>query len=270
MTGDDLLASLERYLDAVPRDHARTEEIGGFTLFVAESGWPYYARPRLGECRGATTGEVRAVLARQEELGVPKQIEWVDETTPALLEVVRSMGIKVDVCPLLVLDGVPRGDSGAARLLHPDERSEIVRCRAAISVGFANPGTSTGDPGTDARDASVGQLGSGKVDESVFDRMRQGQLRQAAVYSHDQSAGPVGGGSYSPVGDVAEIAGVGVLPAHRRQGLAAALTYVLALDARARGVSIVFCSAQTKDVARVYERVGFRRVATACIAASGP
>jgi hypothetical protein len=34
----------------------------------------------------------------------------------------------------------------------------------------------------------------------------------------------------------------------------------------ARGVTTVFCSAQSDDVARVYAGVGFERVGTACIA----
>ncbi len=80
------------------------------------------------------------------------------------------------------------------------------------------------------------------------------------------AVGPVGGGSYSPVGGVAEIAGVAVLPAYRRRGLAGQLTHALASHALAHGVTTVFCSAQSDDVARVYEAVGFRRVATACIA----
>jgi predicted GNAT family acetyltransferase len=66
---------------------------------------------------------------------------------------------------------------------------------------------------------------------------------------------------------IAEIAGVAVLPAFRRRGLAAGLTYVLATDARANGVSTVFCSAQSDAVARVYEGVGFARVGTTCEAA---
>jgi predicted GNAT family acetyltransferase len=37
-------------------------------------------------------------------------------------------------------------------------------------------------------------------------------------------------------------------------------------DARERGVRTIFLSAQDDAVARVYERVGFVRVGTACIA----
>jgi predicted GNAT family acetyltransferase len=57
-----------------------------------------------------------------------------------------------------------------------------------------------------------------------------------------------------------------VLPAYRRRGLAAQLTCALARHALGNGVTVVFCSAQSDAVARVYEGVGFRRVATACAA----
>ena len=53
-----LLVTLETYFDAVPRQAARAEEIGPFTLFVQErGGWPYYSRPR----RGATAFTVADV-----------------------------------------------------------------------------------------------------------------------------------------------------------------------------------------------------------------
>ncbi|MEJ7742141.1 MAG: GNAT family N-acetyltransferase [Nocardioidaceae bacterium] len=105
-------------------------------------------------------------------------------------------------------------------------------------------------------------------------------MRTAAVFApeaRDESqqepgdsgnCSPVGGGSYSPVDDVAELVGVAVLPAYRRRGLAAQVTHLLAMDAMARGVTTVFCSAQSEDVARVYEGIGFHRVGTACIASA--
>ncbi len=91
-------------------------------------------------------------------------------------------------------------------------------------------------------------------------------MRFAAAYSSEGGAGLVGGGTHTPIGGTSEITGVGVLPAFRRRGLAASLTYVLAMDALARGPRTVFCSAEDDDVARVYGRIGVRRVGTACIA----
>ena len=79
---DDLLARLERYYDEAPRANADTEEHGPFTIFVSRGGWPYYARPRLGCTDEITPDEVTSVLARLEELGLPRSIEWVHDTTP--------------------------------------------------------------------------------------------------------------------------------------------------------------------------------------------
>jgi hypothetical protein len=57
-----LLDRLDRYYDAVPRARSQTEEVGPFTLFVALSGWPYYARPSRRSSRETTSDDVKQVL----------------------------------------------------------------------------------------------------------------------------------------------------------------------------------------------------------------
>jgi predicted GNAT family acetyltransferase len=74
-------------------------------------------------------------------------------------------------------------------------------------------------------------------------------------------------GRFSAVDGVAEIVGVGTVPAYRRRGLGAAVTAALTAEALMRGVEVVFMSAGDDDVARVYRRIGFADVGTACIAA---
>jgi ribosomal protein S18 acetylase RimI-like enzyme len=266
MTEPAILRRLETYYDAVPRRRADPEDIGPFTLFVSRAGWPYYARPRLGDATIATEDGVRRVLDRQRSLGVPLSFEWVSETTPQLEAVVRAAGLDIQRCPLLVLEGEPHGAAGAARMLGPDDRDDLALSRAAIDVAFGAGGTQRGDEGIPARDAAVGK-GYSVVDDLLLGNIASGAIRVAACYAPDRPVlGPVGGGSHSAVDDVTEIAGVGVLPAFRRRGLAAAVTFALARDALDAGVSTVFCSAQSDDVARVYEGIGFRRTATACIA----
>ena len=73
--------------------------------------------------------------------------------------------------------------------------------------------------------------------------------------------GAVGGGSHNPRGQVSEMVGVGVVPAFRRRGLGAAVAYLLSRHALDNGVTTVFCGAESIDVARVYERLGFHRMA---------
>ena len=63
--------------------------------------------------------------------------------------------------------------------------------------------------------------------------------------------------------------GVGTLPSARRRGIGVALTGRLVEDARGRGAAIVFLSAADDDVARLYERLGFRRIGTACFGLPG-
>lgn len=262
----DLIRRLESYYDAVPRSHATVEAVGPFTLFVATSGWPYYARPAIDATIEISSDDVRRVLDRQRELGVPQSIEWVDEVTPGLAETVESMGIAVARCPLLVLDGPPRGEAGSARIIGAGDSEHLVQSRAAVWVAFQNSGTSTGEAGIAERDAQLDRA-EREVQGSVLDRLAAGQLRVAAVSVGDEpAAGAVGGGSYAPVAGVAELAGIGVLPAFRRRGLAASVTHALAADALSRGIATVFCSAEGEAVARVYEGIGFTRVGTACIA----
>jgi ribosomal protein S18 acetylase RimI-like enzyme len=257
-----LLDRLERYYDAVPRSSARTEEIGPFTLFVASGGWPYYARPRVGGAGPFTPESIEAVRTRQRELGVPEAFEWVHETTPALLAPMRGTGLTVHEYPLMVL-GAPMTASAPAlvrvRLLDADDPA-LPAAQAVAEVGFGHPGTSAGEAGAAARDAAAH---ASPVVEHVRDRMRRGIAVMAVA---EDDTGPLAVGTSQPVESVTEIVGVATLPAARRRGLGAAVTAALVEDAHKRGVDLVFLSAGGDDVARVYGRVGFTRVGTACIA----
>ena len=263
---DTLLAQLERYYDTAPRASCDVEEHGPLTLFVARSGFPYYARPRLGLTEAVSADDVTTVLARQQELELPQSLEWVHETTPSLLDAARAAGLNVEECPLLVLDGVPpEPDPAAGVRIVPADDPDLGLVRAAINVGFGTAGTAIGEASVAERDAEAAARPESA--ERVTGLIAAGLSVLAGAF--DPEAGPVGGGSHNPRGDVTEVVGVGVLPAYRRRGLAAALSARLARDAMENGVRTVFCSAQDDAVARVYESVGFRRVGTACIAEAG-
>jgi len=255
VTTDPLPADLETYYDAAPRPSARTEEIGPFTLFVPTDpdGYPYYARPRLGLSEPIEMSAIGPVRARQAELGLPAAFEWVHETTPSLLAAARDVpGMTVRESPLLVLrdrDTCARlaGESaGRVRVLGPDD-ADLPLALGAVAAGFA------GRDEIEAKDV---------VRRARL--IRQGLLVTAAAY--DAQGQVVGGGSHGPRGDTTELAGIAVVPRARRSGLGAAVAAVLAADACDRGLTTVFLSAQDDAVARVYERVGFMRVGTACVA----
>ncbi|WP_189132472.1 GNAT family N-acetyltransferase [Wenjunlia tyrosinilytica] len=272
----EILRRLERYYDAVPRSAARTEHMGPLVLFVRNgAGWPYYARPRLaGEQGGPTTvtgQDVRAVRERQRELAIPEAFEWVDETTPSMRWAAREAGLHVHMHPLLALDpeaftpvSAPEGPVEIRRVEADAEDLAVIH--SVPVVAFSTSGTERGSAGTAERDlAAVGE--QPEAIEALRGRLRAGRTVMYVAYGPQ---GPIAAGSHQPVGDTTEIVGVGTLPAYRRGGLGAAVTSALAQDALAGGASLIFLSADSEAVARVYERVGFRRTATAGIAEPPP
>jgi GNAT superfamily N-acetyltransferase len=256
-----LLEEIENYYDAVPRSGADTEDIGPFTLFISRGGWPYYARPRRGYAGPpATQQDVLRVRARQRERDLPETFEWVDEIVPGLVETVERSGLPVERVPLMTLSGAVAAEqvSGVrVRIVAPDD-PDLARIIATVSLGFRSPGTEIGPVGPAERDAA-----SDEDVEHLRQRLRSGLT--VMVVAEDAS-GPLAAGSHQPVAGVTEVVGVATLPSARRRGLGALVTAALAEDARREGVRTVFLSAGSDDIARVYGKVGFARVATACIA----
>ncbi|MFE0580895.1 GNAT family N-acetyltransferase [Streptomyces sp. NPDC058874] len=265
---DSTLAELERYYDAVPRvGGARAEDFGPLTLFVQEGeGWPYYARPALGS-NGATAADVERVLDRQRELGVPEAFEWVAETSPALRAAAEEAGLRVHAHPLMVLE------AGEEPPPHPEVRL-LDAGDPLLAAALMVPALAFSAPGTAVGEAGPAELAAALADPSVETRRASVSARLAAGTSGMAAAVRDGvvlcSGMFNPVGDVAEVVGVGTLPSARRQGLALGVTAALVAQARARGARTVFLSAGDEDVARIYRRVGFQRVGTALIAEPSP
>lgn len=263
----NLLERIEHYYDSAPRATARAEEIGPFTLFVAHTGWPFYARPRLGERGPFTVPDLARVRDRQVALGAPVAFEWVDETTPALLPVARKAGLAILEGPLMVLHWsrapmpaeLPSGIT--LRTLTADDPA-LAPAAAVASVSFEVGGVGSGPAGPAERDARAATMVAAELDP-LAERIGRGQT--VTVIAED-STGPVAVGSHQPVGDVTEIVGVATLPTRRRLGLGTQVTAALIADAARRNIDITFLSAGSDQVARIYARAGFTRVATACIA----
>jgi ribosomal protein S18 acetylase RimI-like enzyme len=270
LVSEDLLHRLESFYDAVPRAGARAEVVGPLTLFVREgAGWPFYARPSSPDVRVGVE-DVRAVLVRQHELGVPRQLEWLDDLTPSMTVAAQEAGLAVQRCPLLVLDAASLDGSPDVadvpgvdvRLAEPGD-PDLAEAEAVASVAFAaGIGTEVGEAGARERDAAAANADPGALAE-LRAAIREGRQTRAVARTAD---GPVGVGGYQAAGGVAELVGVATLPTARRRGIAAAVAATLARAAIERGHGTVFLSAEDDDVARVYERAGFARRATACIA----
>jgi ribosomal protein S18 acetylase RimI-like enzyme len=260
-----LLDRIEAYYDAVPRADSRPERLGPLTLFVADRpGFRWYARPSLG-ADGITAEDVAAVRRRQRALGQPESFEWVAEVTPSLLAAAEGTGLAVSALPLMALDRAamrrPPAPAGVElRLVTPDD--DLGRVDAVARIGFAVGGTAVGELGVTAL---AGQ--AAEASPALLARQRERLASGRTVTAVALVGGdPVSVGSHQPVGGVSEVVGVATLPAMRRRGLGAAVTGLLVADAVGRGVEVVFLSAGSDEIARVYGRIGFRRVGTACIA----
>ena len=262
-----LIGRIERYLDAVPRARADAEAVGPFTLFRSRLTHPFYARPSLGWAAGyVTAADVTELRARQRELGLPETIEWLAEIAPDLGTACRDAGLRISEHPLLVHHdplAVPVPDGIRIRRIDNADDPVIPAAQVVARLAFAAAGTDIGDVGPAARDAAVDQR-TPEASEDLRQLIRDG--RSVFVVAEDEH-GVLCSGGHNPVGDVTEIVGVGTIPSARRRGLGAAVTDTLVADAIRRGIEVIFLSADDDAVARVYERVGFRRIGTACAAA---
>jgi ribosomal protein S18 acetylase RimI-like enzyme len=261
-----MIGRIDAFCDAVPRHRARTETIGSLVLFIPVGpGYPYYARPRAGSRPRVSAGDVRAARARQRELLIPESFEWIEQAAPDMADAAAGAGLRVSEHPLLVLESLhappalpPRV---TASILDADD-PDVVLAWSVPAVAFAHPGTAIGEAGVTERDKIAADHDAATI-EMLRERLRAGQSVLGAASGPN---GPLAAGSYQITGGVAEITGIGVLPASRRRGLGGAVTHALAADAGRRGAATVFLSASDAEVARVYGRLGFREIGTAMIA----
>ena len=256
---------MDAYFDAAPRAGAEPVETGAFTLFVGRTPSSYYARPALAHRKPITSADLGTLERACLEHGVDLAIEWVHEVHPELVELAWANGLEVSTHALMVAaaSNVVAREVAGVRLRIVDAGDAalpIGRAVADVSFTFGGTGTGTGTGtgpgGATERDLVAGRLSADLV-ERLRDRVRRG-LTVTAIAESD--AGVLAVGSYQPVGELAEVVAVATLPEARRRGLAGAVTALLARHAREHGVADLLLSAQDDDVARVYERVGFRRV----------
>ena len=266
MSDEEIIKRIETYCDTQPRERARAEEHGPLVLFVpVGAGFPYYARPRAGEHGPVTAADVQTVRGRQRELKLPESFEWIEGFAPEMAAAAAEAGLRVHRHSLLVLGTLipapPLPPATSVRIVAPDD-PELVQAWAVPGVAFAHPGSEIGRAGTVERDKLAADHDPASI-EVVRERLRAGRSVLATAAGPN---GPLASGSYQHAAGVAEITGIGTLPASRRRGLGAAVTYTLAAHAIARGTPTVFLSAADSDAARIYTRLGFREIGTAMIA----
>lgn len=244
--------TIAEYADALPRARAEAQQVGPFEVFVPREGSRrrFAARPQLGQ-RGASAAEVRALGELLVTSGLAPALHWVHEVSPALRDAATEAGAHVVSRPLMVLAS-PRGDrhtpdpdllTTVLTARHPAKDEVLGTITAAFSgAEHATPGDPTG------------------LTESFADGLRL----VGAFRGGPQAPRSVGGGVHQPVGLTTQLSDIGVLVSERGRGTGARITLHLMADALAAGMRTVWLIATDDAVARVYERVGFERVGTAC------
>jgi len=266
-TRPGLLDSIERYFAAAPLPDARIATAGPLDVPLGDPAWPYPARPRAGS-GPVTPDDVRAAVALQQAAGVPAALEWVPERSPEIAAAARAVGLTVEELPLLVAaDPVELMLPTGVRLyVVGADDPELPRYQQVATVAFAYPG-------------GRAEVRETPLDTSVEAERRTAVLRERIAAGRTvmmvalEQGEAVAVGSHQPVDvdgtQLSEIVAVATLPRLRGRGLGAGLASALVAHAR-ESADTVFLAAGDDDVARVYERVGFARLASTGVAELRP
>jgi predicted N-acetyltransferase YhbS len=266
-TRPGLLDCIEGYFATAPLPDARTEAVGPLDVPIGSPAWPYPARPRAG-AGPVTAADVEAAVARQEAAGLPAALEWIPERAPTTTAAARAAGLTVEELPLLVVvDPVEVLLPAGVRLyLVGADDPELPRYQRVAAIAFAHPGGRA-----DVRE--------GPLDESPEAAARTAVLRERIAAGRTvlmvavENGEPVAVGSHQPVDvdgtEISEVVGVATLPQLRGRGLGAGVASALVAHAR-ETADLVFLVAGDDEVARVYERIGFARLATTAVADRRP
>jgi predicted N-acetyltransferase YhbS len=262
-TRPGLLDCVEQYFAVAPLPDVRIHRVGALDVPIGDPAWPYPARPRAGD--GPVTGDdVRAAVALQEDSGLPGALEWIPERALGTAAAARAAGLAVEELPLLVaVDPVELLLPAGVRLyVVGADDPELPRYQLVAATAFAHPG-GTADAGSVSLDTSEEAQARTEV---LRERIASGRtVMMVAV----ENGVPVAVGCHQPVdvdgSEVSEVVGVATLPRLRGRGLGAGVTSALVAHAT-ETADMVFLAAGDDDVARVYERVGFARLATCAVA----
>ncbi|MET9668422.1 GNAT family N-acetyltransferase [Streptomyces sp. NPDC006475] len=276
---DPLLRVIERYYATVPLLFADVEEFGPLRLVVRkEPGTPYYggpshAQPTPESSEGVTAADIARVRARQRELGVPEAFEWLAEAEPLLRARMEAVGLPVEERPLMALDprhpvpAQPLPDGVTIRALPADDPA-LPAVLALPRLAFAEAGGALASAGREELAGVAEELAADGTVATARPAIRAGYKTLIAALAPDGT--PLAAGHYHPANGTTEIGGIGTLPTARRQGLAAAVTAVLAGHARDHGVHTVFLAYAEDGVARIYRRLGFRPAGITLLIANQP
>jgi GNAT superfamily N-acetyltransferase len=239
-----LPALIQAYIRRTAAAGRQTEQVGPFlATFTPHSTNPYlnYAIPDPGA--QPTPDDVAALAEAYERRGLIPRLEYLPKLAPAVETALLGGGFQLDErLPLMAClrgDAVPQPVPAGIEVVAPSDDRELLGMLTAQREAFGEVGP-----------AGYADLASAR---RTLDGGGLGALARDAV-----SGEPAGGGICTEIADgVGEIAGIGVRPAYRRRGIAAALTAYLTAGAHRAGAELAFLTPAGEDEERLYRRAGF-------------
>jgi ribosomal protein S18 acetylase RimI-like enzyme len=218
------------------------ERIGPFVATFSRSTDNPYLNYAIPEPAAQPSPEdVEALAAAYRERGKKPRLEYLPKLAPWVEPVLVEHGFAVErrLPLMLAVDSADVVEPDGIEIVGAATPDEIRAAGTAQNEAYGEPGPSD--------DAWVAGAAKGIA------------AGGAVVLARDAATGePAGGGACTaPHDGASELTSIGVRPAYRRRGIAAAMTAWLAREMDARGVRTVFLMAEDEQTARIYERVGF-------------
>jgi ribosomal protein S18 acetylase RimI-like enzyme len=248
----ELIARLQAAMRETARAQYEAQPIPPFTAFFHPRDMLTFLNYAIPDApaSGDLAKPLAELRAAYQARNRRPRFEFIEEYAPDLPQTLRAAGFEEEarqqlmVCTAQTWRAAPETPGLEVLVLDAEAPAELIRQNLVTNdLGF-NPAS------------------SGHFSAEDVERFRQmlGGGRMATALLYGQA---VGAGMVNPPRDgLAELVGIATLEPFRRRGVATALTARLAQEAFALGVETAFLSAADERAGRVYERIGFRRVAT--------
>ena len=238
----DALARIQSSLRVAASRNRETARLGPFlATFSPASDLPFlsYAIPDANA--DPTPDDIAALVAFYAARERTPRLEYIPDLAPKVEPALLAAGFAIEIrAPVMVLGTLrPAPIPEGVVLIEAQGYGDVRNLVGALNEAYG------GEPPTDAEV------------ERQRRRIEDGTIALLAKADGE----PVGGGLVVPPEEgLAEVTSIGVREGHRRRGVAAALTSRLTELALARGVETPFLMAGGEPEARIYARVGYRRV----------
>ncbi|MEU7852355.1 GNAT family N-acetyltransferase [Nonomuraea sp. NPDC049141] len=240
-------AAVHAYLRSVAG--ARAHRAGPFVIRFDEhdDALPFnYAVP--DDHSAPTADEVAALVAVFRERARTPRLEYLPQAAPKVEDALLVAGFTEEGrYPVLVCspdEAVDAPVDSAVRVVLVTDEAGLWRVARVMNETFEAPEANEHDVARLRRVLNGGGLVAAAVDTITGEVLGAGQIG-------------------SPHQGVAEVAGIAVRASHRRRGIAGAVTALLTRAGTDAGITMPFLTPADDGAARVYARVGYRKVGEA-------